>query len=185
MNWVKALIFVAFAHLTFLGCAPTQVHLNDRLDDAALKALTSQKTCVLPYTLRLDKPSSDLVVTQYPNGLTAAASQQAFPIGRTLSSYLEQAQSGKGKEIVRLTLELSNFFYTFVLEHTSVNVDQVKYHVKFIGPDPLGTVEISESYHLPLVKVYWSPPKYYAVSEALRSTTIKLFAEVKKRVCGG
>ena len=185
MNWVKTLILVAMAHLTFHGCVPTQVQLNDQLDDATLKVLASQKTCVLPYTLRLDEPSSQLVITQYPNGLTAATSQQAFPIGETLSAYLEQAQSGKGKEPWLLTLELSDFFYTFLLEHTSVKIDQVKYHAKFIGPDSLGTVEISESYHLPLVKVYWSPPKYYAVSQALRRSTIKLFAEVRKRVCGG
>ena len=185
MNSAKALILVACAHLIVLGCAPTQVLLNDQLDDAALQVLASQKTCALPYTLSLDTPSSDLVITQYPNGLTAAASQQAFPIGRTLSAYLDQAQSEKGTEIVPLTLELSNFFYTFVLEHTTVKVDQVKYHATFIGPDSLGTVEISESYHLPLVKVYWSPPKYYAISQALRSTTIKLFAEVNKRVCEG
>ena len=69
MNWAKALIFVAFAHLTFLGCAPTQVHLNDQLDEDSLKALASQTPCALPYTLRLDKPSSELVITQYPNGL--------------------------------------------------------------------------------------------------------------------
>ena len=184
MNWAKTLTLVAFAHLTFQGCAPTQVHLNNQLDEAALTVLASQKTCELPYRLRLDEPSSHLVITQYPNGLTAATSQQVFPIGETLSAYLDQAQSEKGKEPLVLTLELSDFFYTFLLEHTSVKVDQVKYHAKFIGPDSLGTVEVSESYHLPLVKVYWSPPKYYAVSQALRNTTIKLFAEVKKRVCG-
>ena len=183
MKWTKTLILVGLAHLTFQGCAPTQVRLDNQLDDATLKALASQEACELPYTLELDDPSSHLVITQYPNGLTAAASPHSFPVGQTLSAYLEQAQRGKEKRPVRLTLELSDFFYTVLLENTSVRIDQVKYQAKFLGPDPVGRVEISESYHLPLVKVYWRPSKYYAVTQALKNTIIQLFAAVTKRVC--
>lgn len=154
------------------------------MDDATLKALAKQQTCELPYALKLDNPSSNLVIAQYPNGLAAAATQRAFPIGDTLSAYLEQAQRGKAEETLLLNLELTDFFYTFVLEHTTLKVNKVKYRAKFTGADPVGTIEISESYHLPLVKVFWSPPEFYAVSQALRNTTVKLFAEVKKRVCG-
>ena len=183
MKWLKSPFVVAVSLLAFQGCATTQVQLDDQLDDATVKALASQKICELPFTIKLDEPSSNLVITQYPDGLTAKASQQSFPIGNALSAYIEEAQSGTVEETVLLTLELSEFFYTFILEHVTLKVDQVKYHAKFIGPDFLGTIEISESYYLPLVSVYWTPPKYYAVSHALRNTTLKLFAEVNKRVC--
>ena len=183
MKRPKSKLVIAVSLLAFQGCASTQVHLDDQLDVATVKALASQQKCELPFIIQLDEPSSNLVITQYPDGLTAKASPQTFPIGKTLAAYIEQAQFGAVEETVLLTLELSEFFYTFIFEHFRTKVDQVKYHAKFIGPDLLGTIEISESYFLPLVSVYWTPPKYYAVSKALRNTTVELFAEVHERVC--
>ena len=65
-------------------------------------------------------------------------------------------------------------------------VNAVSYQAHFKGTEPVGSISFPTSYVFPpgLAEEIDFPEKtFYAVSQALRLTTIQLFDEVTKRVC--
>ncbi len=76
--------------------------------------------------------------------------------------------------------------FRFVMDGSSretTYVDSVKYQANFTGPDPIGFLSIPESTYGSLPMNGGNQKMYDAVSEALRSTTVKLFDEVSARMC--
>ena len=177
--------------LVFLGiqaCAPKpfQVKLNQRLGSEAIKEIAANKPCPKSYRLALDEKSTAFEVKTRPQNCCypGLSLDWIFPIGKTLSSYLKQAQKGQTGDTIPIQLDMSDF--RFVMDATSADtpyVDSLKYKAHFTGPDPIGFFTISETaYGTPPVK--GSEQKMYdAVSEALQSTTTKLFIEVANRMC--
>ncbi|UCE64587.1 MAG: hypothetical protein JSU59_05490, partial [Nitrospirota bacterium] len=108
-----------------------------------------------------------------------------FPLGATLSSYLSQAQNGDRGDYITLHFNTSNFH--FVLGKMWIaGVNSVRYDAHFKGPKPLGSISFPISYVLTpgLAEEIDFPEKtFYAVSQALRATTIRLFDEVSARWC--
>ena len=168
--------------LMISGCSQIQVDLDEQLGYFAEKELAGQTTCDLPFSLGLDEPSSQLKVIQ-SDDFSLIGTERVFPIGKTLSTYINQAQTGRTDNLLPIHLEISEFHYTFM--PYGVGVSKVNLHAKFTASEPLGTIEVTESLDLPWELVNGpADHMYYAVNFALRNTTVKLFHEVKKRMCG-
>ena len=175
--------------LLFQACTPKpfQVKLHQTLGPEAINEITANQPCPKRYRLALDAQSRNFEVKTRPENCCypGLSLDWVFPIGQTLSGYLTQAQKGQRGEIIPLQLDMSDF--RFVMDASSPErpyVDSLKYKAHFTGPNPIGFFTISET-------AYGSQPikggetkMYDAVSQALRSTTVKLFAEAANRMCG-
>lgn len=177
------------ALILFQACAPKpfQVKLNPNLGPEAVTKISANQPCPKAYRLALDPKSSTFEVKTRPENCCypGLSLDWIFPIGKTLSAYLAQAQKGQGGETIPLQLDMSDF--RFVMDATSVErpyVDSLKYKAHFTGPDPIGFFTISETAYGSMPIKGGEQKMYDAVSEALRSTTIKLFTEVANRMCG-
>jgi hypothetical protein len=178
------------ALILFQACAPKpfQVKLNPTLGPEAVHTISANQPCPKAYRLVLDAQSSLFEVKTRPENCCypGLSLDWVFPIGQTLSGYLAQAQKGQGGETIPLQLDMSDF--RFVMDATSAErpyVDSLKYKAHFTGPDPIGFFTISETAYGSMPIRGGEQKMYDAVSEALRSTTIKLFTEVASRMCGG
>ena len=173
--------------LVFLtqGCLlpPFQVELDPLLGEESAKAVQVAKTC--DYLLALDQPSSQYTVTAFQDNYVGDKQPYTFPLGATLSSYFRQAQNGHGGDPITLQFNTSNFH--FVLGELFIaGVNSVSYDAQFTGAKPVGSISFPASYVLSpaLAEEIDFPEKtFYAVAQALRFTTIKLFDEVSARVC--
>ena len=160
--------------------------MKKNLGAEAINKIQSNKPCPKAYRLALDTKSTTYEIKTRPvnccyPGLTL---DWIFPIGKTLSSYLAQAQKGQEGETIPLQFEMSDF--RFVMDGTSrenTYVDSVKYQANFTGPEPIGFLSIPESTYGSAPMTGGDRRMYDAVSEALRSTTVKLFDEVSARMC--
>lgn len=177
------------AFLFFQACAPKpfQVKLNPNLGPEAVNEISANQTCPKTYRLALDDQSTAFEVKTRPENCCypGLSLDWVFPIGKTLSGYLAQAQKGQAGETIPIQLDMSDF--RFVMDATSAKrpyVDSLKYKAHFTGPDPIGFLTISETAYGSMPIKGGEQKMYDAVSEALRSTTIKLFTEVASRMCG-
>jgi hypothetical protein len=167
------------------GCLlpPFQAELDPSFGEEALKAVKVKKKC--EYILVLDKPSSEYTVTKYQDNYVGDKEQYTFPLGATLSSYIRQAQTEDKGDRIPLNFSTSNFH--FVLGKMFIAaVNSVRYDAHFIGPKHVGSISFPTSYILTpaLAEEIEFPEKtFFAVSQALRITTIKLFDEVTARMC--
>jgi hypothetical protein len=167
------------------GCLldPFQAELDSSLGEDSVKAIQAKKKC--DYLIALDKPSSEYSVTKYQDNYVGDKQQYTFPLGATLSSYLSQAQNGDKGDLITLNFTTSNFH--FILGALFIaGVNSVHYDAHFNGPKPVGSISFPTSYVLTpaLAEEIDFPEKtFYAISQALRSTTIKLFDEVTARMC--
>lgn len=189
--WVRtSTILTGFLFfLFFQACAPKpfQVKLDQTLGSEAINEITANQPCPKRYRLALDDQSRIFEVKTRPENCCypGLSLDWVFPIGQTLSGYLTQAQKGQQGETIPIQLDMSDF--RFVMDASSPErpyVDSLKYKAHFTGPNPIGFFTISET-------AYGSQPikggekrMYDAVSQALRSTTVKLFAETANRMCG-
>jgi len=167
------------------GCLldPFQAELDSSFGEEAVKAVQVKKKC--EYLLALDQPSSLYTVTKYQDNYVGDKQQYTFPLGATLSSYMSQAQNGHKGDLITLHFNTSNFH--FVLGKMFIaGVNSVRYDAHFNGPKHVGSISFPTSYVLmpALAEEIDFPEKtFYAVSQALRSTTIQLFDEVTARMC--
>lgn len=178
--------------LTFLliqACAPKpfQVKLNPNLGTEAITRIAAHQPCPKTYRLALDEKSTAFEVKTRPQNCCypGLSLDWVFPIGKTLSGYLAQAQQRHIGETIPLQLDMSDF--RFVMDATSTErpyVDSLKYKAHFTGPDPIGFLTISETAYGSMPIKGGELKMYDAVSQALRSTTVKLFSEVANRMCG-
>jgi hypothetical protein len=178
--------------LTFIliqACAPKpfQVQLNPNLGAEAVTKITATQPCPKRYRLALDDQSTAFEVKTRPANCCypGLSLDWIFPIGKTLTAYLAQAQKGRPGETIPLQLDMSDF--RFVMDASSPErpyVDSLKYKAHFTGPDPIGFFTISETAYGSMPIKGGEKRMYDAVSRALQSTTIKLFAEAANRMCG-
>ncbi len=167
------------------GCLlpPFQAELDSSLGEVSLKAIQAKKKC--EYLLALDKPSSQYTLTKYKDNYMGNEQAYTFPLGATLSSYLIQAQNEDRGDLIPLQFNTSNFH--FVLGKMWIAaVNSVRYDAHFNGPKPIGAISFPTSYVLmpELAEEIDFPEKtFFAVSQALRLTTIKLFEEASSRLC--
>ena len=167
------------------GCLlpPFQAELDKSLGEDSLKAAQAEKKC--EYRLSLDQPSSQYTVTKYKDNYVGNEQAYTFPLGATLSSYLSQAQNGDGGDRITLQFHTSNFHFVLGKEFIAA-VNWVNFKAHFNGPKPIGAISFPVSSVLTpnLAEEIDFPEKtFYAVSQALRLTTIKLFDEVSSRMC--
>jgi hypothetical protein len=171
--------------LLMQGCLlpPFQAELDTSLGKESLKAIQMKKTC--EYRITLDQPSAQYTVTKYQDNYVGDKQQYTFPLGATLSSYLSQAQNGDKGKLITLNFSTSNFH--FILGELFIAaINSVRYVAHFIGVKPVGSISFPTSFVFTpaLAEEIDFPEKtFYAVSQALRLTTIKLFDEVSARVC--
>ena len=148
-----------------------------------MKAIQGKKKC--EYILALDQPSSQYTVTKYQDNYVGDKQQYTFPLGATLSSYLSQAQHGYKGDLITLNFNTTNFH--FVLGKMFIAaVNTVRYDAHFIGPKHIGSFSFPTSYvFTPAMaeEIDFPEKTFFAVSQALRSTTIKLFDEMTDRIC--
>ncbi|MDX1412505.1 MAG: hypothetical protein R3351_10135 [Nitrospirales bacterium] len=167
------------------GCLlpPFQAELDKSLGEDTLKAAQAEKKC--EYRLSLDQPSSQYTVTKYKDNFVGNEQAYTFPLGATLSSYLSQAQNGDGGDRITLQFNTSNFHFVLGKEFIAA-VNWVNFKAHFNGPKPIGAISFPISYALTpdmAEKIDFPEKTFYAVSQALRVTTIKLFDEVSSRMC--
>ena len=177
------------AFILVQACAPKpfQVKLNPNLGSEAVNTISITQPCPKTYRLALDDKSTAFEVKTRPENCCypGLSLDWVFPIGKTLSGYLAQAQKGQGGQTIPIQLDMSDF--RFVMDATSAKrpyVDSLKYKAHFTGPDPIGFFTISETSYGSMPIKAGEQKMYDAVSEALQSTTIKLFTEVANRMCG-
>lgn len=167
------------------GCLlpPFQAELDLSLGEESLKAIQKKKKC--DYRLALDRPSSQYTVTKYKDNFVGNEQAFTFPLGATLSSYMSQAQNEDAGELITLQFNTSNFHFVLGKEYVAA-VNWVDYKAHFNGPKPIGAISFPISYVLTpeMAEELDFPEKtFYAVSQSLRVTTIKLFDEVSSRMC--
>ena len=177
--------------LTFIliqACAPKpfQVKLNPHLGTEAVTKISANQPCPKRYRLVLDDQSTAFEVKTRPANCCypGLSLDWIFPIGKTLTAYLAQAQKGQAGKTIPLQLGMSDF--RFVMDASSPErpyVDSLKYKAHFTGPDPIGFFTISETAYGSMPIKAGEKRMYDAVSQALRSTTVKLFTEVANRMC--
>ena len=174
------------------GCSevPIPVALSPDFDPPKI-----DRSCDREYLLILDEQSAQYELTENPDTWDGGMFLFTFPIGKTVSAFLAQAQKNQNGGVVPLRFSLSDFKYSIrsgFLQHQVA--DHVKYQAHFIGSSPIGTITIQEqatedSYWL---WEHWDERNvpidqdtlYFAVvSRALQSTTIKLLTEVARRMC--
>lgn len=185
--FVRAVI--ATLALTFIqACAapPIQVNLNRSLGAEAVNKIMANKPCQKAYRLKLDRQSYKYEIKTRPENCCYPGLNLdwVFPIGKTLAAYLREAQKGQGGETIPLQFTLSGF--RFVMNADSLqnpSVEYVKYKAHFSAPDPIGFLTIPESTYGSVPANGEDEERYDAIVEALRSTTVKLFAEVDERMC--
>ena len=167
------------------GCTAIPATIDDRLSYQAENAISDTSQCTLPYTLSLDEQSAQLTLTQPPSGFTGAAYEYSFPIGKTLASYLEQAHRGNENKNLPLSLDVKGFEFELIMPGLvgSPKVDKVKYEAIFNSPNGLGEIHIQEDIDQGMQEARGTPGMFYLVSQALQSTTVKLFKEANKRLC--
>jgi len=175
--------------ILFQACAPKpfQVKLHPNLGSTAINEIANNQPCPKRYRLALDDQSTAFEVKTRPENCCypGLSLDWVFPIGKTFSAYLAQAQKGQAGETIPLQIDMSDF--RFVMDAGSPErpyVDSLKYKAHFTGPDPIGFFTISETAYGSMPIKGGEKRMYDAVSRALRSTTIKLFAEAANRMCG-
>lgn len=167
------------------GCLlpPYQAELDSSLGEESLKAIKERKKC--EYRLALDQPSSQYTVTKYKDNYVGNEQAYTFPLGATLASYLSQAQNEDKGDLITLHFSTSNFH--FVLGKMWVaGVNSVRYDAHFKGSKPVGSISFPTSFVLEpeLAEEIDFPEKtFFAVTQALQGTTIRLFDEVSARIC--
>ncbi len=183
LGFIGILVFILIQ-----ACAPKpfQVKLNPNLGPAAITKMASTQPCPKTYRLALDEQSTAFIMNTRPQNCCypGLSLDWIFPIGKTLAGYLEQAQKGQDGETIPLQLDMSDF--RFVMDASSPQrpfVDSLKYKAHFTGPDPIGFFTITETAYGSMPIKEGEQQMYDAVSEALRSTTMKLFTEVANRMC--
>ena len=167
------------------GCLlpPFQAELDSSLGEETLKAIQEKKKC--EYLLALDQPSSQYTVTKYKDNFVGNEQAYTFPLGATLSSYLSQAQNGNRGDLITLHFNTSNFHFVLGKMYVA-GVNSVRYDAHFKGPKPVGSISFPTSYVLTpglAEEIDFPELTFYAVSQALRATTIRLFDEVSARMC--
>ena len=168
------------------GCLadPFQVELDSRLGEGPRKVIQEQKNC--DYLLVLDPPSSRFTVTTYPDTWVGGQQQYIFPLGETLSALMSQAQQNNTGDRIVLQFQTSEFHFILGESYIAA-VNRVSYQAHFKGPEPVGNISFPEKFiFTPAMDrdIDFPEKTFYAVSQALRATTIKLFDEVTTRVCG-
>ena len=183
LGFIGILVFFQFQ-----ACAPKpfQVKLNPNLGPEAVTKIAATQPCPKTYRLALDEKSTAFEMNTRPQNCCypGLSLDWVFPIGKTLTGYFAQAQKGHGGDTIPIQLDMSDF--RFVMDAGSPErpyVDSLKYKAHFTGPDPIGFLTISESAYGTIPMKEGGPKMYDAVSQALRSTTIKLFSEVANRMC--
>ena len=182
--------------LTFnliLGCAvfllqgclldPYPAELNTTLGDDYTKAIQEKKRC--DYRLALDQPSSQYTVTGYKDNYLANAQPYTFPLGATLSSYMSQAQNGEKGDLITLHFHTTNFHFVLGQLYIAA-VNSVHYQAHFKGPEAVGSISFPDFYLFTPAQaeeIDFPEKTFFAVSQALRSTTKKLFEKVTARLC--
>lgn len=173
----------------FQACAPKpfQVKLQPNLGSEAVTQISANQPCPKTYRLALDEKSTAFEVKTRPQNCCypGLSLDWIFPIGKTLAGYVAQARKGQGGDTIPIQFDMSDF--RFVMDASSPErpyVDSLKYKAHFTGPEPIGFFTISETAYGSVPIKGGEKRMYDAVSQALRSTTIKLFSEVANRMCG-
>ena len=171
--------------LLMQGCLlpPYQAELDSSLGEESLKAIQVTKKC--EYLLALDTPSSQYTVTKYKDNFVGNEQAYTFPLGATLSSFLRQAQKEDRGDLITLQFNTSNFHFVLGKMYVA-GVNSVRYDAHFKGPKPIGSISFPTSYVLTpglAEEIDFPELTFFAVSQALRETTIRLFDEVSSRMC--
>ncbi|UCE63921.1 MAG: hypothetical protein JSU59_01825, partial [Nitrospirota bacterium] len=94
LGFIGILVFILFQ-----ACAPKpfQVKLNPNLGTEAVNEISAHQPCPKWYRLALDDKSTEFEVKTRPENCCypGLSLDWVFPIGRTLSAYLSQAQKGQ------------------------------------------------------------------------------------------
>ena len=167
------------------GCLlpPFQAELDSSLGENTLQAIQENKKC--EYRLALDQPSSQYTVTKFKDNYMGSGQAFTFPLGATLSSYLSQAQNGDKGKLITLYFNTSKFHFALGKGYVAA-VNYVRYQAHFKGPKPIDSISFPISYVLnpEMAEELEFPEKtFFAVSQSLQVTTIRLFKEVSARMC--
>ena len=157
------------------------------------------RLCAVEYRLTLNEDSADYRIVQSPDNEITHGGKVSFPLGETISAYLIQAQRGQTGKEISLNFFTSDFNFSYAGGSLSKPfspsiVGEVRYRARFLGPDPIGNITFEEESSAKLPRLWQdvaeaqerqqeNTARFYAVAQALRSTTTKLLLEVQNRIC--
>ena len=171
--------------LSFQGCSTVPATLNDRLSYESEKKIQDVVSCNLEFRLALDNPSKELTITQASEGFTLGGIDHQFEIGKVLNGYIEQSQGSRDVPKHPLSLAVSKFKYTFGSNFNEAAIDMVSYEATFNDNGKIGPIKLQEQIDSDFSQLFGNSDKYAAMNQALQSSTVKLFKEANKRLCGG